>query len=320
MSTCEFNAALFEQDYDGHSHIYIVPERIAGAVVTSVGERTFYGHRALCQVILPDSVEQIGSYAFAECRGLLKMNFPSKLKSVGDYCFYNCMNLKAVSFGAAMGSIGYGAFKNCLELGSVNLELAYGKKNCLNAILQDAFQEIDLTLKYLNSDGRLLDTASLVFTEYQYEYVPEIEARQFNWETYGSGDSYRVSVRDHDIDYDKYDSVFPVAVIEDDEMTVLKIAAGRLLYPYRLSDHARSRYENWIKGHMPQILDVIISGTYQKLMDYMIDHELMDKNALDLAQKKAQAARRPQLTALLMDYQKRRYPAKTEGIHKTFDL
>ena len=91
---------------------------------------------------------------------------------------------------------------------------------------------MDVAIDYLDKDEQTSTIrARLVFTDYQYEYVPEIEARQFNWETYGSGDSYRISIRDTDIDYDKYDSVFSLAMVEDDMETLLKICAGRLCWP-----------------------------------------------------------------------------------------
>ena len=302
-------AGIFKSYQDvpdgGPSPVFYIPERLDGEPVTEIGERAFYGCRWLERVVIPETVERIGAYAFAECRSLEHVVFPPVTRQVGDYAFYNCMALKAISFGAQLSAIGYGAFKNCLELSSIDMEIVPGRINGLNSILQDEFQAVDVTIRYPGGSGMVQDQARLVFTDYQYEYVPEIEARQFNWETYGSGDSYRISIGDRDIDYEKYDSVFPLAMVEDDGETLFKIAAGRLCWPHRLSEKSRKRYEDYIRSHMDDILERIMAAGEQDargshLLRYMIERGLLTEpdmgRALDLAGRYG----RTQMTALLM--------------------
>ena len=306
------------------SEIYAIPETIEGQPVTVIGERAFYGCKGLKQVILPKTVTEIEDYAFAECRQLQKLVFPDSLVSVGDYAFYNCMGLHEITFGKNISSIGYGAFKNCLELNKITIDIVQGKKNCLNSILLDEFQEVDVTIRYMDESGNVQDVSRLVFTDYQYEYVPEIEARQFNWETYGSGDSYRISIKDTGIDYDKYDSVFSLAQVEDEDSTLLKIAAYRLCWPYKLTLDSRERYETYIKNHMTGILGTLIRGSgtddIQPLFDYMLNHRLLTpkdvETALDLCSRYGKAS----MTAQLMDYQGLSRPKGQEGIRSRFTL
>lgn len=305
--------------------IFYIPEKLDKEPVTEIKEKAFYGCRGLTRVVVPKTVERIGSYAFAECRELKHFACPKAAVSIGDYAFYNCMGLKEISIGQELKNIGYGAFKNCLELSKITMDIGPDKPNALNSILQDEFQEVDVTIHYLDSEGSCASEARLVFTDYQYEYVPEIEARQFNWETYGSGDSYRISIRDKDIDYGKYDSVFPVAMVEDNEETLFKIAAGRLCWPYRLSDESRERYESYIKAHMPKILERIIGAADKderagRLFPYLLEHSLLTDKDLDLALDLAQRCQKSGLTALLMDSLGKRKPSGRQALHSRFSL
>lgn len=311
FESCEF---IYRDDLEdvnrkgaGEADVFFVPEMVDGKVVTGIGERAFYGCKGFKQIFLPETIRRIGDYAFAECRGLLKVHFPRCVACIGDYAFYNCMGLQEISLGGAVASIGYGAFKNCLELSKISMDIVAGKSHCLNAILQDEFQEVDVTLNYLDEVGNVLSQAKLVFTDYQYEYVPEIEARQFNWETYGSGESYRVSIRGTDIDYLKYDSVFPVAMVEDDLPTLVKIAAGRLCFPHKLAGEYRAKYENYLKDNMASVMEMIISGNHAPdtaalLLEYILTHRLLMQDALLNAMKLAQKYERPEITAQLMAY------------------
>lgn len=310
---------------DSIPEIFYIPETVNQEPVTEIKERAFYGCRNLKRVIVPESVVRIGDYAFAECRELERFVFPKSLTTVGDYTFYNCMGLKELFLNRQLSIIGYGAFKNCLELCRITMDIAPGYKNCLNSILQDEFQAVDVTIHYLGNDETVNDEARLIFTDYQYEYVPEIEARQFNWETYGSGDSYRISIHDTDIDYEKYDSVFPVAMVEDDEETLYKIAAGRLCWPHKLSTGSRQRYESYILSNMPYILERIISGTDKDerasaLLAYIADHKLLDEKSMNLALDLAGRYGRAGVTAQLMGTSDSEQRHKKQDVHSRFML
>ena len=305
--------------------IFYVPETIGGEPVTEIGPRAFYGCREISRIILPKTVERIGAYAFAECRGLERFVFPDTVAAIGDYAFYNCMALKEITLGRSLCAIGYGAFKNCLELSKISMVISPGKKNCLNSILQDEFQEVDVTISYVDEAGKCVSEARLVFTDYQYEYVPEIEARQFNWETYGSGDSYRISIRDTDIDYGKYDSVFPVAMVEDDEATLFKIVAGRLCRPHKLLPESRERYEAYVAENMPRILEQIFGAgaaeaQSEQLFRYILEHRLLKEKDISLALDLAQRCQKTHMTAMLMDFIGKPKQVKEQDIYARFAL
>lgn len=305
--TCEFSYIGSGAGDGGCPEMFRVPEMVDGAVVTAVAPRAFDGCRGLRQVILPETVTTVGAYAFAECRELEKVRFPDGVAEIGDYAFYNCMGLHEVVLGKGIVSIGYGAFKNCLELNKVSMVIIAGQSHCLGAILQDEFQAVDVAIRYLDGQGVEVSKARLLFTDYQYEYVPEIEARQFNWETYGSGESYRVSIRGADIDYLKYDSVFPVAMVEDDAQTLLRIVAGRLCYPHGLTGDYRVKYEAWLTTHMDQALSAVMGRDQNfdmgpELLDYIIKHRLLDDQGMHRAMALSQRCGRPEITAQLMAY------------------
>lgn len=306
--------------------VFRIPEEIGNERVTEIGERAFYSCRSLRSIVFPSSIERVAPYAFAECRNLESLQFPDGLKEIGNYAFYNCQNLRSLFLGRNLASIGYGAFKNCLELSEITLELLPGRKNCLNTILQDEFQKVDLKIQYLDEEGKKQEQARLIFTDYEYEYVPQIEARQFNWETYGSGESYRISIADHEIDYEKYDSVFSVAIQEDDAETLDQIVACRLGWPYKLSDSSRKKYEDYVRKNMDHFLEVTISkqgqsDLFDRLLSYILEHSLLSPEKKKCAIDLSIAYRKPQVTAMLMGKQEREtFSQKSNSIHSRFAL
>lgn len=55
---------------------------------------TFYGCRFVCELKLPDGLEEIGMGAFDECRGLYgNLKLPENLVHIGEMAFANCPNL-----------------------------------------------------------------------------------------------------------------------------------------------------------------------------------------------------------------------------------
>ena len=62
----------------------IIPPRLGGCAVTSIGYRAFYYCSGLTSVTLPDSVTSIGNDAFAYCSGLTSMTLPNGLVSIGS--------------------------------------------------------------------------------------------------------------------------------------------------------------------------------------------------------------------------------------------
>ncbi len=74
----------------------VIPSKIKGRTVTSIGESAFSGCSNLRSVTIPDSVTSIGSYAFYNCSSLTSITIPDSVTSIGTGAFSGCSSLNRV--------------------------------------------------------------------------------------------------------------------------------------------------------------------------------------------------------------------------------
>lgn len=291
--------------------ILIVPEMIEEKPVAAIDSRAFYGMKQLIKVSLPDSVQSIGDYAFAECRKLEHVKMPESLIKIGDYAFYNCHALKSIVLPPDLSSMGYGAFKNCSELKKVSLFADEGQRLAIGALIDDSSNEIEIHMH--DRAGKLL--TKLIFTEFEYDCIIQVEARQFDWVYHGSGNVYRECISDNGVDYHKYDGVFNAAVREDWPQTAMRIALGRVLYPYKLLNEHRKIYTDYLTCHKDAVFEWILkqrdTEALEKCADFLADSKSVDSWIL-----KAKDAQVPEFVSFLMDYKNRHYGVR----EKQFEL
>ena len=97
----------------------IIPDKIDGFPVTSIGIYAFYECTDLTSVTLPSSVSYIGDGAFYGCSGLTSVTIPSSLTSIGQETFSGCTGLTSVTLPSSITSIGDYAFESCTGLTSL---------------------------------------------------------------------------------------------------------------------------------------------------------------------------------------------------------
>ena len=290
--------------------VVFVPEQFEGHPVTGIGERAFYQHKEIQRIHLPDTIVHIGGYAFAECRFLEQMDLPDKVASIGDYAFYNCIRLKRVLFPPGLDQMGYGSFKNDTELTDIHLYTEEGGENSINTILDDTNHETTVTFHY--PDGT---AGRLIFTEFYLDEVPNIEARQFNHLTYGSGSMYRNCLGAAGMDYRKYDSLFSFAVHMDEPATVCQMAVDRLMYPKNLSAESRDQYLDYLISR-PDVLTYLMDTEQRDALNLLMKERVFDKEVLDAALDYGQRRGKNEYVSLLIHYKNRWYPA----VEKEYDL
>ena len=78
--------------------------------VRQIGDRAFWGCRALETLPLPDALESIGDDAFYYCTALTAMRFPAGLRRIGRSAFYGCAQLSVLEIPAIAPEIGRAAF------------------------------------------------------------------------------------------------------------------------------------------------------------------------------------------------------------------
>ena len=99
----------------------IIPAKIEGKPVTSIGDLTFASFRSLTSITIPDGVTSINRVAFFDCSSLTSITIPDSVTSIGDYAFGSCKSLKSITIGNGVTSIGDWVFAHCTSLTSITI-------------------------------------------------------------------------------------------------------------------------------------------------------------------------------------------------------
>lgn len=78
-----------------YSDKIVIPEKIGGCFVTSIGENGCSSSKAI-SIQLPDTITHIGSYAFKNCDLLTSINIPKDVVNMGENPFIGCPNLHTI--------------------------------------------------------------------------------------------------------------------------------------------------------------------------------------------------------------------------------
>ena len=106
------------QGSDGH---VLIPGRLDGIQVTSIGEYAFSSLAFLESAVIPDGVVTIRDGAFYLCGALAEVTFPDSLTGIGSWAFYACESLAAAALPDGLTSIGDWAFSGCLSLTGITI-------------------------------------------------------------------------------------------------------------------------------------------------------------------------------------------------------
>ena len=193
-------------------------------------------------------VTGIGDYAFSGS-GIRSLELPVTIRRIGRYAFYLCAGLEELSFWSELGDIGAGSFTGCHQIRTIRIYM-----ETETSILRDVLLEIpeELTVEYRRGSER----AVLAFPEFYEEGVENTPARIIEHHTHGSGMFYRNCFVARKFQFAEYDSRFPYAIGQENVPFLSRLVLGRLRYPYELSDKAKEIYENWLRGHFEEVLDL----------------------------------------------------------------
>ena len=99
LDTGTKTAALYE--CSRYATEVIIPESVTyydvTYSVTSLGDKCFYGCRALTSITIPSSVTSLGDWCFYNCSSLTSIDIPSSVTSLGEGCFAYCSSLKTMT-------------------------------------------------------------------------------------------------------------------------------------------------------------------------------------------------------------------------------
>ncbi len=84
-------------EYTGPGGAVIIPTKINGLTVTSIGDDAFYGCASLTSVTIPAGVTSIGEAAFYNCTSLINVAIPAGITNIGPVPFGGDTSLTAIT-------------------------------------------------------------------------------------------------------------------------------------------------------------------------------------------------------------------------------
>ena len=123
--------------YDGTDTVVVIPAKINGITVETIGRAAFYGS-AVTSVTIPDSVTFISDLAFANCSNLTNISIPNSVTSIGSSAFEYCTSLKSITLPSSLRTISQALFFDCSQLTTIQIPdsvssiLAYAFYTCEN--------------------------------------------------------------------------------------------------------------------------------------------------------------------------------------------
>lgn len=241
---------------------------------------------------------------------LREITLPPSIRVIGEYAFYNCVSLSNISLGAGAARVGNGAFMNCGALGNIFFSAASDAETCLPGLLTEIQREVRVFFRC----GE--ETSEWIFPEYYEESVENAPAHIFEHFIHGAGYRYRQCFQGNRLDAEQYDRQFPMAQVEGDSKTVLRIALTRLRHPVRLSETAEKQYLIFLKESADAAAGLLISDDDPEGLKFFAARSVFTQDNIDNAVGTAARAGRTECLSVLMNERHTRFAPK----EKTFDL
>lgn len=111
------------RSYTGHRRYIVIPEKIEGRVVSSIGDFAFAGQTKLREITLPSGLVRIGEGAFQNCANLISIQFPENVTEIGRVAFQGNVRLSSIAFqgNSKLAYVGEYAFTDCARLQRIEL-------------------------------------------------------------------------------------------------------------------------------------------------------------------------------------------------------
>ena len=253
----------------------------------------------------------VKNHEFAHYSALKVINLPKGIEVIEDYAFYRCLSLEEIHLYAGIKRLGCGAFMGCKKLKKIVIRDVEDDIYFLTEILYDFQYEVEVELYY--KDGRFV---KLTFPEYYEESVENTPARIIEIVFHGSGYKYRQCIRNRQMDYEKYDSVFTYAIAQEFASTCIRIALNRLITPIGLKETAKARYLEYLREQSAEVSKQICREDDLKLLGVLAEEGYFTEELLKEFQDKTAAYGKAEMASYLLNYRMEHFKPKK----KTFEF
>lgn len=236
-----------------------------------------------------------------------EIRIPDGIEELGNYTFYGCRNLRSLFITDSLKTIGGGSFTGCGALRELHVLAEEGNSTCIRDVVSETFHEVYVYLTF-RVTGR---KARLIFPEYYEEGVENTPARILETHFHGCGYKYRQCFTDKKVDFQRYDKLFPTALVYEKPEILLPMAMGRLLWPYQLTEEGAAAYKAYIKDKLQLCGNYYLGKEEQnQVLTYLGEAGLWTRE--DLEEVLAQASKRGQIEAvsLLMEEKRKYFPQR----------
>lgn len=105
--------------YNGTAKDIVIPSKIDGYEVTSIGEQAFLVNKWITSVTFPDTITNIGLMAFWGCDKITRVELSKNLTNISSGAFGECMSLEKIELPDSVKIIEDEAFRSCSYLAEI---------------------------------------------------------------------------------------------------------------------------------------------------------------------------------------------------------
>lgn len=278
----------------GQTEDVYVPNEIEGCPVTEIGAYCFAGRnpnseyekRTIYKRTSGESdssedfsAEETVTEGMRELSGkaVKRVSLPKCLKKIGSYAFYQCTELTEISLGKDICDVGGDAFMNCHKLHHMIVHGGYRVMAGIRQILSQVSSDMHVVFR---KEGEV--EACLLFPEYYESYDEIAPAHLFGRNIEGEGFRARQCVREGNVDFRLYDTIFPKACAKEREQTLCQLAMNRLRYPVELGENERKLYEIYVKEHVKTVCEGAVCTKEEDIILFLCEQGLIAATDIDL--------------------------------------
>lgn len=290
-----------------------LPEELFGLPVTDLAHHALAANRAapVGEEVLLTCGSAEGEWSNRELR---ELTLPSTVRRVGDYAFLNCGKLKTLRFTDDIAFWGGSCFMNCRELDTFHIRRTTAEQGeSLAYIADELSRELDVTIQ--QTDGTM---ARLIFPEYIELFEENVPNHHFDYNIYGAGYPYHRCFQHKKLQISNYDLLWRGFLrVEHDPVTAVRMAYFRLRCPVELTEECACAYREYLAAHSAEMLAILLKEKDAAGAAFLLRTVELDRAALSDACDLARSMGAPQVLAMLLEEQHKRFPV---GRSKCFDL